>query len=477
MVLPIAQPFFSQRGLMGDSRAVRQGPISGERPHCAGRQGAVGLTFPKLRNEIYEVIHENFFPRSYAMKTADPELMRAINRFHVLDAIRRHGSISRTEICEQTDLSSTTVSAITAALLDDGLIATRAIGDIRGMQRGRPRVMLELNADAARVVGVKIGPQRIVYAVTNFQGDVLADLAMPVRVDRQPADVIADLVEDGVRRCVADAGLTLAGIKSACVALPGVVEHGTGVVRYSPILREQDVAFGPAMLTRLGLPTLVESDANAAAIAEHWFRQCRDLDDFLIVTMEHSLGLGVMHGGELFRGARGISFNLGGLVVGTFRSANLEDARLSNVASEPAILAALNSQPGFAEAMQVGAGLSLALKRQPDELLADALDQAGVALGIAIANLITLFAPPRVVLTGPTLAFGDQLLRGLRAALASALPPWLADISEIMVDQIDDTAWARGAAGAVLRELYGAPWGTTGPARPRVLSRGEDGSK
>src|SRR5579875_523946 len=178
------------------------------------------------------------------MKTADPELMRAINRFHVLDAIRRGGSISRTEISACTDLSSTTVSAITASLLDDGLITTRSIGDIRSAQRGRPRVMLELNPDAARVVGVKIGPCRIVAVVTNFQGDIVASLAMPVRVNRQPADVIADLVEDGVRRCIADAGLTMAAINSTCVALPGVVEHGSGIVRHSPILGERNVAVG-----------------------------------------------------------------------------------------------------------------------------------------------------------------------------------------------------------------------------------------
>ncbi len=47
------------------------------------------------------------------MKTADPELMRAINRFHVMDAIRRFGPVSRVEICELTELSATTVSAIT----------------------------------------------------------------------------------------------------------------------------------------------------------------------------------------------------------------------------------------------------------------------------------------------------------------------------------------------------------------------------
>ena len=125
--------------------------------------------------------------------------------------------------------------------------------------------------------------------------------------------------------------------------------------------------------------------------------------------------------------------------------------------------------------MQVGAGLTVALKRQEaaDAVLADAVARAGEALGIAIANLITLFAPPRVILAGSVFAFGEPLLRELRAALACSLPPWLSTISDVVVDEIDDVGWARGAAGAALRELYGAPWGTTGPARPRMHIKGD----
>jgi predicted NBD/HSP70 family sugar kinase len=402
------------------------------------------------------------------MKTADPELMRAINRFHVMDAIRRFGPISRVEISERTELSTTTVSAITAALLDDRLIIPRQVGAVRDAGRGRPRVMLELNRDAARVVGVKIAPDRIVHVVTDFQGDVLAELTQPVRVDRQPAAFIADLVEDGVRRCVADAGLRLDAIGSLCVGLPGVVEHATGLVRYSPVLRDTDVPFGPALVSRLGLTTLIESDANAITVAEHWFRRCRDLDDFLVVTVERSLGLGVMHGGELFRGAKGISFNLGDLVTGASGNGEPRITRLADQAAAPAIGAPLAQRQGEAanhDAMrQVGERIAAG-----DNELAGSAARAGEALGLAIANLITLFAPPRVVLVGSTLVLGDALLAGLRRTLTQALPPWLADVSEIVVDdEADDTAWARGAAAAALRELYGAPWGTTGPALRRA---------
>ena len=249
------------------------------------------------------------------MKTADPEFMRAINRFHVMDAIRRFGPISRIEIADRTDLSPTTVSAITAALLEDKLIVPRPLGAVRDAARGRPRVMLELNPDAAFVVGAKLAPAQITVAVTNFRADVIKTLSLPIRVDRQPVAVIADLVEDGVRRCVADAGLEFSAINGVCVGLPGVVESASGLCRQSPIFRERDVPFGEEISARLGVPVTVDSDVNLVTLAEHWFGHGVGIDDFLVVSVEHNLGLGIMHRGELFRGANGLSPDLGDFLV------------------------------------------------------------------------------------------------------------------------------------------------------------------
>lgn len=402
------------------------------------------------------------------MKTADPELMRAINRFHVLDTIRRKGPIARVEIGEQTDLSPTTVSAITAALIEDGLISVQHEGDIRNAGRGRPRVMLTLNPDAARVVGAKIASNRLVFVVTNFQGDVLAGLTLPVRVDRQPIEVIADLVEDGVRRCVLDAGLALSEIKTVALSLPGIVEHGSGRVRASRILSDSDVSLTETMRARLSIDTIVESDANAITMGEHWFGRARDLDDCVLVAMEESLGLGVLHDGQLFRGARQLSLTLGDMMMGAGPDSAV---KLSDIATEQAILNGDHSDPRLRDAVRMGQGMTRirGLIEEGDNALRDAAGRAGSALGIAIANLVSLFAPPRVILVGSALALGDHLLDPLREAFARAIPASLSNVAEIVIDNVGDELWARGAAAVALGELYGSPWGTTGPARREAI--------
>jgi predicted NBD/HSP70 family sugar kinase len=406
------------------------------------------------------------------MKTADPELMRAINRFHIMDAIRRLGPISRVEISERTELSPTTVSAITASLLEDGLIVPRQVAPGPDQPRGRPRIMLELNPGAASVCGAKLAANQITVAVTNFQADILNSISVPIRVDRQPASVILDLVEDAVRRCIEDAGLLVENVSGLCVGIPGVIERASGICRYSPLFRDRDLRFGDDLQARLGIPVTVDSDVNLITQAEHWFGHGRGLSDFLVVSVEHTIGLGVIHGGELFRGANGLSPDLGDLIVATNgdRPNGTAPCRLSEIASTTSLLAAAAelARGTRDEAMLRGARAMehvVHVAGSGDLRFARIFEEAGQALGVAIANLITLFAPPKVILAGSALQAGELLLKPLRDAIRTATPRTLADVAEIVVHEPGDDMWARGAAALTLRDLYGAPWSTTGPAK------------
>lgn len=405
------------------------------------------------------------------MKTADPELMRAINRFNVVNTIRRYGPISRVEICERTELSPTTVSAITAALLDDALIVSNPIGGLRDeATRGRPRVQLTLNPDAAYVVGVRLSPDQITVATTNFNADVLESLTLPVRLDRQSAGVIADLVEDGVRRSVADANLPMTRVAGVCIGLPGIVGRDTGVCRRGPIFSEHDVPFAAALQHRLAVPVTLDSDANLVTLAEHWFGRGRDIDDFLVVSVEQSLGLGMVHRGEVFRAPGGFGPDLGDLAA---EMPGDVVSRLGEIASLDAVLATLaatlgDEQTGFGGRAERGVALARELAESGDTRVLAVLSRAGEALGHALANLIALFAPPRIILAGMGVELGSTFLAPLRHAMRQRTPEGLGDVTELVHQNWGQDMWARGAAAMTLRDLYGAPWNTTGPAMHRL---------
>ena len=141
------------------------------------------------------------------MEVVSRELSKTINQFNILNTIRKSGMISRVEIAEITGLGRSTVTNITAHLIKEKMIFEKKTET--SSSRGRRRVLLALNPDAAYVVGVKLSAFQISFAVTNMQADVMSSLIVPVRIGQRPVEFIVDLIEEGIRHCVAKARLKI----------------------------------------------------------------------------------------------------------------------------------------------------------------------------------------------------------------------------------------------------------------------------
>lgn len=405
-------------------------------------------------------------------KTADPEHIRATNRYAVIDVIRRDGPIARVEIAERTQLSPATVSAITGGLIDEGMIeAVRVSAEAQnGLGRGRPRVMLKIRGDAHHVAGVKLSAHRISIAVTDAKGALLKSLILPVRISRQAPPVIADLVEDGVRQCVADAGLAMADIDGVGVGLPGVIDGVAGVSLWSPILGSAPVPFAEEVARRLGTEACIENDASLVTLAEHWFGEGRGLSSFAVITIENTIGMGVLIDGRLYRGAHGTGPELGHVKLAPLHP---DAAGPLCRCGQRGCLDAYASDAGILDAARAaglidGAGVDRASDHAlilgvteralaGDDALAALFHRAGAVLGIGIANLISMLNPPRIIVAGEGLRAGRMIRDPLLAALDAHVLPKLRAATEIVFHEWGDEMWARGAASIVLRRLYEAP--------------------
>ncbi len=398
------------------------------------------------------------------MKTADPELMRAINRYHVIDLVRRDGPIARVEIAQRTELSPATISAITGALIEEGLIDVLRVEPAEGGVRGRPRILLSLNAAAYRVVGVKLSAHRIGIAVTDAKGEPLTSLILPVRIARQSPGVIADLVEDGVRQCVADIGLSIDKVDGIGIGLPGVIDGVAGISLWSPILGPSPVPFAHEIAERLGARTLIENDSNLVTLAEHWFGHGRGLSNFAVVTIENTIGMGILIDGKLHRGAHGTGAEFGHLKFDPHGPACRCGQRgcLDAYASDDGILQAAIAA-GCIEANSEATANQLIAKAAERALAGDnALNyifrRAGEVLGVGIANVINILNPPRIIISGEGLRAGHLIREPLLAAIEANVLPNLREATEIIFHSWGDEMWARGAASIVLRQIYEAPW-------------------
>jgi predicted NBD/HSP70 family sugar kinase len=356
------------------------------------------------------------------------------------------------------------VSAITGALIEEGLIDVVRVEPNEAGARGRPRVMLRLNGAAYHAVGVKLSAHRIGIAVTDAKGEPLSSLVLPVRLARQAPGVIADLVEDGVRQCVADARLSMRKIDGVGVGIPGVIDGVAGVSQWSPILGPDPVSFAQELQRRLGSRTLIENDANLVTVAEHWFGHGRGVPSFAVVTIENTIGMGILIDGRLHRGARGIGAEFGHV---KFDPAGLlcrcgQRGCLDAYASDAGILQAAVAAGCIESADEANLDQRIAEVTQRalagDAALAAIFRRAGEVLGLGIANVINILNPPRVIVCGEGLRAGALIREPLLAAVERSVLPALRQATDIVFHPWGDEMWARGAATIVLRRIYEAPW-------------------
>jgi len=392
--------------------------------------------------------------------TANRQLIRAINRSTVLNIVKAEGPISRTEIVRRSGLSPATVSEITGDLIAEGLIYEKAAGDSTG---GRPPILLALTHDAAYVVGLKLAERQISAALTDIEATIHCTLTVPVTGMIAVEQAVAALTSV-IEQVVADASVPMKRVAGVGIGLAGVIDAERGLCRFSPILGWRDVPLRELVEERTGIPVYVDNDVNTLAMAERWFGAGQDVDDFLVVTVGRGVGLGIVVNGQFYRGTRGGGGEFGhtvmdpdGPVCGCGKRGCLEayvaDPALVRAAREAAVQGRLSS--GEPDELTVERITELA--RAGDETLEEIFAQAGRMLGVGIANLINVFNPALIIITGEGVRAGALLFGPMRETILRCVFDGLVEDTEVVVQEWGDEAWAWGAASLVLQEIYKSP--------------------
>lgn len=153
-------------------------------------------------------------------------------------------------------------------------------------------------------VGIDVGGTKIASGVVAEDGSVLASsrTESPAEDPRAIAEEIATLVA-GFR---ADHDVSAVGVAAA-----GWIDLDRAEVMFAPNLAWRNEPLQELVATRVGLPTVIENDANAAAWAEYRFGAGRGARALLMATIGTGIGGGLVLGGELFRGGFGVAAEIG----------------------------------------------------------------------------------------------------------------------------------------------------------------------
>lgn len=385
---------------------------------------------------------------------------RASNGARALAEIRKHGDVARVDLADALDLSPATVSAIIGDLIEAGFIEEAPATTAEG--RGRPRVLLRLNPNALHVAGAKLSDGIITVAVLDFCGEVLSTMSAEVPRGKIETGLLVEKTNEALKTALRKASLTKADLAAFGMGVPGFVDVQSGLCHWSPLLSDTPVDIQGQLSKRLSCPIFIDNDANLATLAEMWFGAERAEKDFLVITVEHGVGLGIVLDGSLFRGSRGLGaefahtkVQIDGALCRCGQRGCLEAyvadyalAREAAVAVDIADRATMLEQ--LASQAKEGHGVSASIYRR-----------AGRMLGIGLANLINVFDPPLIILSGEHIHNHDLIAAEVRRTIdANSLsidrPP-----ARIAVHRWGDHLWARGAGALALDGLAAQAYSTT----------------
>src|ERR1700728_1114638 len=331
------------------------------------------------------------------LAAARPSLIRAMNEQLLLEHIRQRGPCSRAELARVSGLSKPTVSLALDNVERAGLV--RMAGQRTGMP-GRSARLYEIRPDAGLVLGLDIGHEYVRGAIADLTGEIRTRESLPAR-GTSVRGRVGELVGLADLLC-ANSGVPRSAITQTVIGSPGVYDPRRNSMKLTGGLRGWDRPAALAGLREAFGPSLVmENDVDAAALAERALGHGRDVDHFAFVHIGTGIGMGLVIGGQLVRGAHGVAGEIAFMPLTDGADADEHEARKRGT------LEAAASAAGIVRAARRGGMRGPVSARRVFEAAASGDERAMAVVAEearlvakTICGVITLVDPDLIVLGG-----------------------------------------------------------------------------
>ncbi|MCG8651773.1 MAG: ROK family protein, partial [Pirellulales bacterium] len=353
------------------------------------------------------------------------------------------------ELARRLQLAPSTIGIHVDRLVRSGFLRE---GKRAPAATGRPPTILELNPAAGQFVGLDMDAKHIRAVSVDFAQRVLKDCS-----ERIPANLPATKVIDQMITVIEKVKRRSRRLLGIGLAVPGTVDLRRGLALHYKFIRGwRDLPISQRMRDRYSVAVSLENNIRAMALAERWFGQGRDVNDFLCVGIRSGIGSGLVLRGELYRGPDGLAGEIGCWPCHDKNSRRTKT--LEELASLPALLDNLSDRlrakrkvPSRWKRVRPNWDQLRQALSEGDSLAQDVVAGAAGALGQAIASVGLALNPQRVIIAGPLAEFESAFLEPLRRSVGVWLPDHHRGVPEIVGSKLDAFVGALGAAGCAVQ--------------------------
>ncbi|GAA1498547.1 ROK family transcriptional regulator [Paeniglutamicibacter kerguelensis] len=376
--------------------------------------------------------------------------LRGLNEQRILATLRTHGTLTQAALARSTGLSTATISNIVKSMVSTGRVTTTPT-----TSSGRRALGVTVLDEADVAVGIDFGRShvRVVLAKSGFRllDEEFTALEVGHHVEAS-IDVAARMLEALCERT----NTSRSQLIGAGIGIPGPIDHRTNMVIRGAILPEWvDLDIDALLRRALDLPVFIDNDSNLGALAQITWGEHQECANLCFLKIGGGIGSGLILNSSLHYGNLGVTGEIGhstifdqGLICRCGNRGCLETVASTGIMVE--LLSRTENAPVSIENIieRAEAGDSATLR---------VIDDVGVAVGHALANVANLINPEVIVLGGPLAPLGEALLAPIRRGLQRHAIPVIGENTTLCMSMLGDRAEALGAAALVLRQSAALP--------------------
>ena len=313
------------------------------------------------------------------------------------------------------------------------------------------------------VVGIDIGGTNTVFGIVDARGNIVSSGSIKTQTHEAVEDYVDEVCKNLLPLIIEQGGVEK--IKGIGIGAPNG-NYYSGTIEFAPNLPWKGIIHLANMFEdRLGIPTALTNDANAAAVGEMTYGAARGMKDFIMITLGTGVGSGIVINGQVVYGHDGFAGELGHVIM---RRGN---GRLCGCGRH-GCLETYCSATGLArtarEFLTARTEESLLRKINPDnitskdvydaavqgDLLAQEIFQfTGNILGEALADFIAFSSPEAIVLFGGLAKSGDYIMKPIHKSMEDNVRAIFRGKTKLLVSELKDADAAVLGASALAWEL------------------------
>lgn len=335
--------------------------------------------------------------------------MKQNNAKIVLDSIRFAEQISRKELAEMIGLTPATITNIVNDLLHKKYI--KEIGEDESTGGGRRPILLSINENACRVLGVELAASKITCVLTDFHAKILCSKLTDIDPNSE-TDVIVQQMVDAIDEVMKEAGVSKEQIGGIGLATVGPCDVEQGIMINPPNLAAfRNYPIKKVMEERTGLPIVYEHHTVSAGFCEVWLGKAKKSKcTVLCSVLEIGIACSIFIDGKIFHGFRNASGEIGHMIIdrngpkcacGNYGCLEpMADAR----ALVNRVKKKLKANPKLCKEYEIEdvdtINLDYIVKHEQEPVFREELEKCAQYVGIALCNVIMILSPDTIVLAG-----------------------------------------------------------------------------